>query len=119
MNHAQNNWKHALLMLACCLIPIALILAVSVSGFSLGSLTPLLPYALALMCPLMMLFMMRGMGHEHGAAGDRKSTRLNSSHQLISYAVFCLKKKKRKGKEKEMEKGKKSGIERGKRGRVV
>src|SRR5574341_955401 len=26
-------------------------------------------------------------------AGDRKSTRLNSSHQLISYAVFCLKKK--------------------------
>src|SRR5258708_17552492 len=27
---------------------------------------------------------------------DRKSTRLNSSHQIISYAVFCLKKKKRK-----------------------
>src|SRR5574344_628491 len=26
--------------------------------------------------------------------GDRKSTRLNSSHQIISYAVFCLKKKK-------------------------
>src|SRR3712207_7363037 len=28
------------------------------------------------------------------AAGDRKSTRLNSSHANISYAVFCLKKKK-------------------------
>src|SRR5204862_4116059 len=28
------------------------------------------------------------------AAGDRKSTRLNSSHVEISYAVFCLKKKK-------------------------
>src|SRR5256885_8409502 len=27
-------------------------------------------------------------------AGDRKSTRLNSSHLVISYAVFCLKKKK-------------------------
>src|SRR5437762_4941669 len=27
---------------------------------------------------------------------DRKSTRLNSSHRCISYAVFCLKKKKRK-----------------------
>src|SRR2546426_3873779 len=27
--------------------------------------------------------------------GDRKSTRLNSSHLVISYAVFCLKKKKR------------------------
>src|SRR5687768_17858660 len=33
---------------------------------------------------------------EHGeqSAGDRKSTRLNSSHGYISYAVFCLKKKK-------------------------
>src|SRR5437763_12857470 len=29
---------------------------------------------------------------------DRKSTRLNSSHRCISYAVFCLKKKKKKGK---------------------
>src|SRR5258708_20283125 len=28
------------------------------------------------------------------ALRDRKSTRLNSSHQIISYAVFCLKKKK-------------------------
>src|SRR5437870_8629054 len=31
---------------------------------------------------------------------DRKSTRLNSSHVAISYAVFCLKKKKKKQKEK-------------------
>src|SRR5438034_8351803 len=30
------------------------------------------------------------------AAADRKSTRLNSSHTVISYAVFCLKKKKKK-----------------------
>src|SRR5688572_32857767 len=30
-----------------------------------------------------------------GAIGDRKSTRLNSSHSQISYAVFCLKKKKK------------------------
>src|SRR5438874_3657756 len=29
----------------------------------------------------------------HDAGGDRKSTRLNSSHVEISYAVFCLKKK--------------------------
>src|SRR5690606_41085651 len=38
--------------------------------------------------------------HDHGAAiegclKDRKSTRLNSSHVKISYAVFCLKKKSR------------------------
>src|SRR5438105_12223035 len=30
------------------------------------------------------------------ASPDRKSTRLNSSHEWISYAVFCLKKKKKK-----------------------
>src|SRR5438067_10710198 len=44
-----------------------------------------------------------GEGHAGGAcdrravpdAGDRKSTRLNSSHVSISYAVFCLKKKKK------------------------
>src|SRR5258708_28116678 len=40
-----------------------------------------------------------GYRYFHGAFGvipilaDRKSTRLNSSHQIISYAVFCLKKK--------------------------
>src|SRR5438270_8688112 len=43
----------------------------------------------------------RGADHEarRGGAlafGDRKSTRLNSSHSQISYAVFCLKKKKEK-----------------------
>src|SRR5256885_6772617 len=32
--------------------------------------------------------------HERQRVGDRKSTRLNSSHLVISYAVFCLKKKK-------------------------
>src|SRR5436190_7433710 len=31
-----------------------------------------------------------------GHGPDRKSTRLNSSHTVISYAVFCLKKKKKK-----------------------
>src|SRR5688500_19763864 len=34
-----------------------------------------------------------GVTLEEGSAGDRKSTRLNSSHLVISYAVFCLKKK--------------------------
>src|SRR3989475_2983307 len=43
------------------------------------------------------------LGHARGVvllaaaqAGDRKSTRLNSSHSQISYAVFCLKKKKKR-----------------------
>src|SRR5688572_32526532 len=34
-----------------------------------------------------------------GARKDRKSTRLNSSHSQISYAVFCLKKKNPRGKD--------------------
>src|SRR5256885_7367012 len=33
--------------------------------------------------------------NSRAGAGDRKSTRLNSSHLVISYAVFCLKKKKK------------------------
>src|SRR5438034_6516122 len=42
-------------------------------------------------------------GRDHKSLGlrlyvDRKSTRLNSSHTVISYAVFCLKKKKKKTK---------------------
>src|SRR5690606_41777899 len=36
-----------------------------------------------------------GGGTDGRAMGDRKSTRLNSSHVKISYAVFCLKKKNR------------------------
>src|SRR5574340_1652858 len=38
--------------------------------------------------------------------GDRKSTRLNSSHQKISYAVFCLKKKKQTQKWRRIQKKK-------------
>src|SRR5690348_18473349 len=38
----------------------------------------------------------RDLADEGGEALDRKSTRLNSSHPSISYAVFCLKKKKKK-----------------------
>src|SRR5690349_22428806 len=38
--------------------------------------------------------------------GDRKSTRLNSSHVEISYAVFCLKKKKKQKKKKQKTKKK-------------
>src|SRR2546427_4959539 len=65
--------------------------------------------------PYTTLFRSRALGHQGGqrrgqadrpppghaardgqAGRDRKSTRLNSSHSQISYAVFCLKKKKKK-----------------------
>src|SRR5258708_10016105 len=42
--------------------------------------------------PLQLQQLEKQLGIEHRK--DRKSTRLNSSHQIISYAVFCLKKKK-------------------------
>src|SRR5258708_38752996 len=40
------------------------------------------------------VFILRGGFVLHVKNIDRKSTRLNSSHQIISYAVFCLKKKR-------------------------
>src|SRR2546427_8313933 len=43
----------------------------------------------------------RGSGVAADDGGDRKSTRLNSSHSQISYAVFCLKKKKKKRQNKQ------------------
>lgn len=73
MNHDHSNGgmgKHMLLMLVCCLVPIGLIVAVSVLGLSLGPLQPFLPFVIVLMCPLMMIFMMRGMTHGEGNAQD-------------------------------------------------
>src|SRR2546427_5849419 len=54
---------------------------------------------LARPCPLCgYLRISSGRGPRHVAVArlDRKSTRLNSSHSQISYAVFCLKKKKKR-----------------------
>src|SRR3712207_6866631 len=46
------------------------------------------------MTPRGLLAVIRALDEEARRQGDRKSTRLNSSHANISYAVFCLKKKK-------------------------
>src|SRR5438309_8351158 len=46
--------------------------------------------------------------YEYDGGVDRKSTRLNSSHSSISYAVFCLKKKKKKKKKKKTKTKKKT-----------
>src|SRR5258708_352000 len=62
----------------------------------------LFPYTTLFRSPRSEVFRMHGALCRWGArlradrqTGDRKSTRLNSSHQIISYAVFCLKKKKK------------------------
>src|SRR5438034_7366928 len=44
-------------------------------------------------------------GLARAVKGDRKSTRLNSSHTVISYAVFCLKKKKKRKQNRDDESG--------------
>src|SRR5438132_14429018 len=45
---------------------------------------------------LLLMAKMTKLWHYEALCADRKSTRLNSSHTVISYAVFCLKKKKKK-----------------------
>src|SRR2546430_11377227 len=50
-------------------------------------------HRLQILLGLVIVATQRGPDHVYGGAEDRKSTRLNSSHSQISYAVFCLKKK--------------------------
>ncbi len=50
-----------------------------VFGLTLGTLTPLLPFAFALLCPVLMFFMMRGMMHDHGEAEHRPTTALQTA----------------------------------------
>jgi len=89
MNHDHSNGmgKHMLLMLICCLVPIALIVAVSVLGISLGPLSGLLPYALVLLCPILMFFMMRGMMQGQGAdhAQHHRGDPSTSSGQALGH----------------------------------
>ncbi|MBI5879905.1 MAG: DUF2933 domain-containing protein [Chloroflexi bacterium] len=73
LSQRLGDAKHFLLMIACCLVPLVLILAVSLLGVSFGSLTALVPYAMVLICPLAMIWMMRQMGHEHGADESRQT----------------------------------------------
>src|SRR5437868_12038588 len=47
--------------------------------------------------PLSIYVLVDALGWEDVKRQDRKSTRLNSSHVSISYAVFCLKKKRKRG----------------------
>lgn len=70
--------KHGLLMAACCLIPIALIAAITVFAIPVSSITPVV---IALICPLMMFFMMRGMGHDHGQHHEHPSTEVEKRPQ--------------------------------------
>src|SRR3712207_8714104 len=51
-------------------------------------------YTAVICLPLQSAYPPESAWHSLQTAGDRKSTRLNSSHANISYAVFCLKKKK-------------------------
>src|SRR3712207_7208219 len=64
-------------------------------GLVLGGAALLVAFLDVLGLPLLLFGVLRLVAARHRASrGDRKSTRLNSSHANISYAVFCLKKKK-------------------------
>src|SRR2546426_6156046 len=65
--------------------------------FRSAALTPIRERAQALRAePLSVSATLRAGAAKARVLADRKSTRLNSSHLVISYAVFCLKKKKKK-----------------------
>src|SRR5258708_25776386 len=71
----------------------------SVSARSSGCWLMPISHRRTISCPLkvcisQVLYKVGPGGSGWDSIGDRKSTRLNSSHQIISYAVFCLKKKK-------------------------
>src|SRR2546429_7104335 len=51
-------------------------------------------FGITLICFGVSGMILSGLGLKRACVVDRKSTRLNSSHGYISYAVFCLKKKK-------------------------
>jgi len=76
------NKKHLLLMLACCLIPIGAIVAISVLKIPTTGLTPTV---IALMCPAMMLLMLfsmrggHGEQHEQHAAAPVEKKQIGSS----------------------------------------
>src|SRR5699024_11931861 len=74
---------------------LALILSTG-SGYATGkNLSLVVHKPLQQLCIFIINILKSGLG-KFALPGDRKSTRLNSSHVSISYAVFCLKKKKKK-----------------------
>src|SRR5258708_21752213 len=68
--------------------------ALPISDGAMAMLTTHAIVTLATYAAILWLVVLLGGGLRGFVLVDRKSTRLNSSHQIISYAVFCLKKKK-------------------------
>jgi hypothetical protein len=60
--------KHMLMMLACCLAPIGAVLLLKLSGYE-----GVASYLVFLLCPLMHLFMMKGMEHKQEQASDHNA----------------------------------------------
>ena len=65
----SGGFKHMLMMLACCLAPFGLVLLLKQSSYDGAA-----NYLVLLLCPLMHLFMMRGMGHKHNAPSNENNT---------------------------------------------
>src|SRR5438270_13840453 len=63
-------------------------------GAEFIAMAQLIVYGGAVMVLFIFVIMLLNAGTEKASNKDRKSTRLNSSHSQISYAVFCLKKKR-------------------------
>ncbi len=70
--------RHMLLMIACCAVPLLLLAVAGTFAINVNGLGSLL---ILLMCPLMMFFMMRGMGHDHSAHGQESGQSCHASPQ--------------------------------------
>lgn len=85
-NHKNGHKKHMLLMLLCCLVPIVLMIGLRYLNLK-GIALPKFSYSLIfLLCPLMHIFMMKGMmGHGGGCHGnseeDKNNTNMQNSNQ--------------------------------------
>ncbi|AOY74811.1 DUF2933 domain-containing protein [Clostridium formicaceticum] len=73
MNHKGKN--HGMMMLLCCLVPLAAILFLPRLGIQLGPVGRLAPYAMLLICPLMHIGMMVFMfkGRKQGCCEDEQA----------------------------------------------
>ncbi len=74
------NRKHALLMVLCCLIPLAALVAISIFRVPANT---VIYVAIALACPAMHLLMMRGMAnHDHGGEHARHQVEAPKAKEL-------------------------------------
>jgi len=78
----RSHLSHGLIMLLCCLIPVVLISIIPRLNITSGGVRSILPIGVMLLCPLMHVFMMKGMhkGDQRVEAKDENAHKRESCH---------------------------------------